>query len=355
MKKQERNVTLMVKETEKESMGKTMKIEMGESLCYSWLRHIKGCRFAQTNWKASPQWEVENEPMLHRLAEEAEALFETKHQYKIFKKNSSLSQILLQGECDVVGLAIGPLGLRAYAVDVAFHESGLNYGLRDETVMKVLAKCIRSALCLLGYMNQKQGEIFFASPKINPAILRDLEPCMAELNDLFGRLGLGFHAAILANEDFEREILRPLLSLSDGIADTSELFLRSYQLMRIFDKSGSTAAEPPERAEDEAEETAEMKIGEVARTILRPMLETGRATAEEIAFMQTLSYSKQFFDLQFPLLAKEGSAFEKRRYYTEPLRIGGERYYLCSQWFEKPENNDWPYLIAWIEAHRRKA
>ena len=33
-----------------------MKIEMGESLFYSWLRHIKGCQVVQTNWKASPQW-----------------------------------------------------------------------------------------------------------------------------------------------------------------------------------------------------------------------------------------------------------------------------------------------------------
>jgi len=32
-----------------------MKIEMGESLLYSWLRHVKECQIAQTNWKVSPK------------------------------------------------------------------------------------------------------------------------------------------------------------------------------------------------------------------------------------------------------------------------------------------------------------
>ena len=30
-----------------------MKIEMGESLIYSWLRHEKHCQLTQKNWKAS--------------------------------------------------------------------------------------------------------------------------------------------------------------------------------------------------------------------------------------------------------------------------------------------------------------
>lgn len=37
-----------------------MKIEMGESLFYSWLRHVKECQIVQTNWKVSA--EVDREP-----------------------------------------------------------------------------------------------------------------------------------------------------------------------------------------------------------------------------------------------------------------------------------------------------
>ena len=33
-----------------------MKLEIGESLCYSYLRHVKHCWLVQTNWKPSEHW-----------------------------------------------------------------------------------------------------------------------------------------------------------------------------------------------------------------------------------------------------------------------------------------------------------
>lgn len=45
-----------------------MKIEMGESLFYSWLRHVKECQIVQTNWKASPQWQLQHEDKLIEIA-----------------------------------------------------------------------------------------------------------------------------------------------------------------------------------------------------------------------------------------------------------------------------------------------
>ena len=44
-----------------------MKIEMGESLFYSWLRHVKECQLVQTNWKVSPKWTLRHEEELERL------------------------------------------------------------------------------------------------------------------------------------------------------------------------------------------------------------------------------------------------------------------------------------------------
>jgi hypothetical protein len=35
-----------------------MKIEIGESLVYSYLKHIEGCRVVQTNWKTSGLWAI---------------------------------------------------------------------------------------------------------------------------------------------------------------------------------------------------------------------------------------------------------------------------------------------------------
>ena len=46
-----------------------MKIEMGESLFYSWLRHVKECQIVQTNWKTSSQWALQHEDKLEEMAQ----------------------------------------------------------------------------------------------------------------------------------------------------------------------------------------------------------------------------------------------------------------------------------------------
>lgn len=211
-----------------------MKIEMGESLFYSWLRHVKECQIVQTNWKASPQWVLEHEDDLQHLMDRCSAYFEQKLGYKIFKKNSSLSQILQQGEIDAVGISIQGQSIHTYTVDVAFHESGLNYGTKDDTVAKVIAKSVRSAMLLYGYMNSKDADIIFASPKITPALLKEILPCIDDLNSILEEDCFKSRVRILANEDFNNLVLQPILLLSDGIADTSELFLRSYQMYTMF-------------------------------------------------------------------------------------------------------------------------
>ena len=85
-----------------------MKIEMGESLFYSWLRHVKGCQIVQTNWKVSSQWSLSNAEALERMMKVVDNHYAQKYGYAIFKKNSSLSQLLQQGECDVLGVVIHP-------------------------------------------------------------------------------------------------------------------------------------------------------------------------------------------------------------------------------------------------------
>lgn len=341
-----------------------MKIEMGESLFYSWLRHVKECQIVQTNWKVSLQWSLSDADELERMMKIVDNHYTQKYGYAIFKKNSSLSQLLQQGECDVLGVSIQPEETTYYAIDVAFHEAGLNYGSRDTTVMKVLEKCARTAFCLHGYMATNEAEIIFASPKINPSVLSDLEPCIEEMNTMFRENGYDYNFRIIANEEYNDLVLKPILLASDGVADTSELFLRSYQMYKMF--SGETSSRTPRvRATTskapvdgvdytEADLYKELKIGQLAQKVLGRMLSDGYATDEEIAAMQTPEYSKQNFDLQYPLLAEENSEFEHVRYYTKPIFIRGKSYRMCSQWFEVPANNDRPYLLKWIESHLQK-
>ena len=98
----------------------------------------------------------------------------------------------------------------------------------------------------------------------------------------------------------------------------------------------------------------DLKVGQIAQEKLRKILTNGDISEQEIEKMQTLEYSKKTFGLQYPLLVKADSYFEKVRYYKNPLYIRGKEYRLCSQWFETPANNDrWP-LIKWIDNYRKK-
>lgn len=339
-----------------------MKIEIGENLFYSWLRHVKDCQLVQTNWKTSAQWDLQHEADLELLMQAADKHFFEKYGYSVFKKNASLSQFLQQAECDIIGISVQDGITSIYAVDVAFHEAGLNYGSREATVMKIISKTIRTAMCLWGYMECKNAEIIFASPKINPALINDIEPCIEDINTIFSNNGFDFHARLIANSDFNDTVLQPILTVSNGIADTSELFMRSYQMFNMFssEKHSDVQLRPKTKKHthtgieseyiDESN-YKELKIGKLAGIVLRRILEEGSISSEELANLQKTGYSKETFDLQYPLLVKHGTEFDRVRYYSQPLNINGELYYLCSQWFEVPANNDRPYLIRWINQH----
>lgn len=334
-----------------------MKIEMGESLFYSWLRHVKECQVVQMNWKASPSWQLQNEDALKQLMEITDSHFRSKYGYGLYK-NNSLSQLLMQAEIDILGLCLTDCGIEIHAIDVAFHESGLNYGDRTETVSRVTKKIVRTALCLFGYFDITKGEVIFASPKIHNAVMDDLELRIADLNDLFRSCGYDFDARIIANNDFNELVLTPIQIASDGVSDTSELFMRGFQLVKMF----GNEKQRPERQRNAKGATAnsrvistdslsELKIGKIAQTLLRDVLESGRVCEDEVRQFMTKDYSKSTFGIDFPLLVLTDEDCDSVRYYAKPLTIHGISYRLCSQWFEVAANNDRPFLIAWLQNH----
>ncbi|WP_185157720.1 hypothetical protein [Lacrimispora defluvii] len=218
-----------------------MKIEMGESLIYSWLRHEKQCQLAQTNWKASQFWGLDHYDELQTFLTEFDQYYQEKYQYNIFK-NSSLEQLLKQAEIDAIGISFSESAQSIYAVDIAYHEAGLNYGDKEKTLSKIIQKCVRTALCLYGFFNIATGEIIFASPKINPAIEKELSPMFSDLTQRFRQVGLEFTAVLYCNETFFTEVMQPVLAKGANVADTSELFLRSIQMYQLF--SGNSACTP---------------------------------------------------------------------------------------------------------------
>lgn len=347
--------------------SKRVKIEIGESLLVSWLKHVKECQLVQTNWKASSMWELQNKNDLDLLMSHSASSCSEILGYNIYKKTSSLDQLLAQAEIDVLGVNFSENGNHVYAIDVAFHEAGLNYGSRDETVARVIKKILRTAMCIHGYFNSKNAQIIFSSPKINQATYEYLTNAINIINEIFSHYNMNYDIHIIANHDFNEKILSPVLNMIEEVADTSELFMRSLQLYNIFAKKNSLPKEtrarqtlkeitPTVHETIQAQGIAgleEMKVGVIARTMLRDILESGKVPIAEIEMLQSVEYSKRVFDLQFPLLlqTEEPNSERPDRYYAKPLKIHGRYYFMCSEWYEKNTNNDRPYLIRWLSAH----
>lgn len=206
-----------------------MKIEMGESLMQSYLKHIKGCLITQTNWKTLRSWERTNEDKARKKIKEIKKEFKNECP-NIFSEKISFEQILNQAELDVIGIANDKI----YMVEIAFHEQGLRYGKTDNEVKdRVLKKMIRAYLIWEIYFSEYSCEIIFASPKVNRSPNRLLNECFSKLKeyDFYEKEKVEFK--YFANEEFKNEILLKTLRTLKSDSDTSELFLRSAKLLKI--------------------------------------------------------------------------------------------------------------------------
>ncbi len=202
-----------------------MKIEIAESLCYSYLRHVKQCWLVQTNWKTSEHWDKKvSDSDLQSLFESMRKQFDPDGM--VFKKITNARQLLKQGEIDVVGVDQDG---NVHAMEVAFHEAGLHYssGVED-TTQKVLKKLLRAVLILKVYHPTKKLHLYFASPKVRKAVQQPLKDSFAELEKDCPEIT--WH--LLINKDF-RDIVDLTLEKTKTVADTSELFVRAAKLLNL--------------------------------------------------------------------------------------------------------------------------
>lgn len=318
-----------------------MKIEIGESLVYSWLRHVKGCEIVQTNWKASKSWEVNDIKMLEGIIAEARNEFNL----DVFG-NNSLTQFIGQAECDAIG--INNHEKIVYAVEIAFHKNGLDYGSNSDTYAKVIEKCIRNLMCMHAYFKSFEPVIIFASPKIGRTKVEELSSYVDVMNRFFEKKGFKNPVRVLYNTEFRDSILSPVIEYSKLVSDSSELFLRSIQMLNVFNRDflNGTVMNNVATIIDNTKAYSEYPVGVMANDILRSLLEEGKATETEIGDLLNKRKSRRVFGLGYPVLTVSRSDNPKR-YYALPLVVRGKEYYLCSQWREKNRAN----LEEWIVNH----
>lgn len=293
-----------------------MKIEIGESLMLSWLKHIKKCQTAQLNWKASTHsWELHNEEKIKKIMNATKKYFTEKHNLNIYKNTTSHLQLLQQGEIDVLGLEVKTGSIaNIYGVDVAFHESGLNYGSSNGTIERIIKKMIRTALLIHGYFNLSKGTIIFASPKIHKAIYEPLCGSVDLLNKIFKVFELDFTFILYGNQYFRTDIFEPVVNLSKSVADTSELFLRSSQMYNLFsdtkveNKSTTTDIRTQRTSSITSEpvknDINHLKIGALVRNEFDRLIRNNLLSGEMIQHLLDEKYSKLTFDVNYPILKK---------------------------------------------------
>ena len=333
-----------------------MKIEIGESLIFSWLRHVQSCPIAQTNWKPSPAWPIRREGDLAIDFEEMRELTAQRLGFEVFKR-SSFQQFIRQAEIDVLGLRFGDAGLAAVAVDSAFHENGVQYGNLKETVGRILKKIIRTAFALHSYFDLHRADIVFATPKMHNAVQDAFQGCWPDLQSMLAdcrslpadRLNL----RIVANADFVQQIIEPVLDQMDQVADTSELFLRAQQLVRFCEVTPRWPRMRSRPAPARSESEGEVKIGEHVRGTMAHLANAGKLTPVVLEQLMDPFYCKQTFNLGYAFLKIVDPAklpHEQRldergygRYWSQPIRVGSRTFLACSQWFEpqRPAFDRW--------------
>ena len=337
-----------------------MKIEIGESLIYSWLRHIKQCQIVQNNWKVSPRWEATSsydENSIKNLIKGCNEYFKEFFENEFNKKNcyilkkSKYDQFIKQAEADAVGIKVNATGNDYYVMDVAFHSLGLNYGNKYVTSLKVIEKCLRSAICLYKYFGTKRGKVFFVSPLIRPATLEIITPCIDKLNLFFKENGYEFRFILIEGNTFKRDILEPLHNIGTDVSDTNELFLRSMLLMDVF---GYGEKEPREGKLKNNQNTEVIlpTAGYLAKIELRNLIENLSSTSSPIILrqLQDRDYCKKTFGISFPILVKTDSIYDRQRYYSADVKVGRQTFKLTNYWFEKHKDK----LLKWITKHESK-
>ena len=201
-----------------------MKVEIGESLCYSYLRHVKRCWLVQSNWKVSEHWDrLKSESNLESDFAWMKRVFDPDG--SVFGKTKNAKQLLKQGEIDILGVAQDG---STHAIDVAFHKGGLNYGGGADK--RVLKKLLRTMMILMAYQPIEANlHIYFLSPKVHRAMQQPLESVFTRLETQYPKIN--WH--LLINDDFAEQVVIPTLEKTDSVEDTSELFARAAKLLEL--------------------------------------------------------------------------------------------------------------------------
>lgn len=323
-----------------------MKIEIAESLIYSYLKHSEGCRIVQSNWRTSGKWVV-TEYETERARELFNKISSSEYFTGIFK-SSSFDQLIKQAEIDVLGINTAEETI--YGIDVAFHSAGLNYGSKTETALTIIKKIFRTIFIMQSYFDENEKfNSYFITPKVNRSTKVIIDDLMFKAKEVIDDDNISIN--FISNEQFYSEIVDSLLENIDEEHDTTELFSRAIKLMKLDNRrvvSTELKIKPNlTRISSKKREVNGMKIGQFVQHSFRKAFEQNLLSASEINQLQKPEYSKRIFNMNFEVLRNRNRPIEdgygRIRYYAREIFCGN--YHLTSQWIEP----QWELLLDWLK------
>ena len=98
------------------------------------------------------------------------------------------------------------------------------------------------------------------------------------------------------------------------------------------------------------ESSNNMRIGKFVRTSMMELIKEDMLTESEIIKVQRADYSRQHLHIQYPLLRRALPSDPNNipRYWAGKVKIKDNYYFICSEWYEQPTNNDRPYFVHWL-------
>jgi hypothetical protein len=308
-------------------------MEIGESLVYSWLKHVKKCSIIQSNWKPAKNWSRRKIEDKELFISEIEAILKRGNidinlEDKIIKNSS-------QTEVDVIGLNFDDKKL-CFAIESAFHEQGLHYKGKDFK-SAIIIKLIRAAFAIHEYLDVDTVDIVFVSPVIiKKNRVDDLDELKVVLDELSKLFTSKFSAKIYTfdvyfEEVYQSKLISTILSEIDNISDQSESFVRALKLVRLFKEN------LPKVSDEEDDKPA---IGAYASDSIRRILKNANQDKRQelIQVLSSKEESRKVFGISFQVLINEKDInYEKlkTRYYKKSENVGEEKYFICSQWYER--------------------
>ena len=326
-------------------------MEIGESLVYSWLKHVKKCSIVETNWKASELWNKKSFKSKDLLIKEIKTILDN-HNVEI-DVNALFGRNFKQTEVDVIGLNFDNEKM-CYAFESAFHEKGLRYSKKEFKTV-IIEKLLKASFVLVEYLGVKKAEIVFASPKLTTKNrendLVELQNVFQQISDKFRMISeYDFKFVVYFEDEYKEMLILQLLAVVDKINNNTESFVRAVKLLKIFEKVENISEKNKKNANTNIKPIEKESIGMYAKKSIIKILSSKSDDILNDEIVKNLcdkKFSKETFRLStYSVLVSEDeiSNVDRGRYYSVPFDYKGRKYYICSQWTDRQQER----LVEWV-------